>query len=272
MPSYLVTGVARGLGYEWVLQLSANPENIVIGLVRNKTATETKINSDPELEGRSNIHILEADLTDYNAIKQAAADTSEITCGKLDYLIQNAGVVPIFDAFDGPGTLSGQPQEITKTLRDVYEVHVISTVHVFNLFLPLIREGSAKKVIATTTGYADDALTRDYGLYVAPFYSASKAAQNTIVAKYHAQYADEGILFLALAPGSVDVGQFDSLTEEQQQKLAITGQKFMKYEPDFAGPITTEESIKLMLDVIKTATVEENGGDFLSQKGNKRWL
>jgi NAD(P)-dependent dehydrogenase (short-subunit alcohol dehydrogenase family) len=187
-----------------------------------------------------------------------------------------------------------QPEEITRVLRELNEVHVIATVHIFNLFLPLIQKGNAKKVIATTTGYTDNELTREYELYVAPFYTASKAAQNALVAKYHAQYAQDGILFLALAPGSVEVGQYGNrtlvipeirtclyitdsytmttVTEEQQQKLAITGGKFMKYAPDFTGPITTEASIGLMLNVINNATVEKNGGDVLSQKGNKTWL
>jgi hypothetical protein len=37
--------------------------------------------------------------------QKAAAATSEITGGKLDYLIHNAGFVPKFDFADGPGTL-----------------------------------------------------------------------------------------------------------------------------------------------------------------------
>ena len=95
-------------------------------------------------------------------------------------------------------------------MHEVFEVNVISTVHVFNLFLPLIQKGTAKKVIALSTGYADDTLTREFEISVAPFYSASKAAQNTIVAKYHAQYKKDGILFLSLAPGTVDVGKYNA--------------------------------------------------------------
>jgi hypothetical protein len=37
--------------------------------------------------------------------QKAATETTKITGGKLDYLIHNAGVVPLFDAFDGPGSL-----------------------------------------------------------------------------------------------------------------------------------------------------------------------
>jgi hypothetical protein len=43
--------------------------NVVVGLVRDKPATDKKISEDPKLKGRTNIHILQADLTDYNALK-----------------------------------------------------------------------------------------------------------------------------------------------------------------------------------------------------------
>lgn len=55
-------------------------------------------------------------------------------------------------------------------------------------------------------------------------------------------------------------------------KLGKTGEKFVKYAPHFAGPITVEESIKLMTGVIDNATIEKDGGDFVSQFGNKQWL
>lgn len=69
MSSYLITGVSRGIGYEFIRQYSADPENIVIGLVRNKSETDKKISDDPDLKGRTNLHILEADLTDYGGLE-----------------------------------------------------------------------------------------------------------------------------------------------------------------------------------------------------------
>ena len=47
---------------------------------------------------------------------------------------------------------------------------------------------------------------------------------------------------------------------------------FMKYQPNFAGPITTEQSVELVLKVVEGATVEKYGGRFVSQFGNKQWL
>ena len=41
--------------------------------------------------------------------------------------------------------------------------------------------------------------------------------------------------------------------------------------PDFDGPLTPEESVKLQLEVIDQVTVADSGA-FLSQYGNKRWV
>lgn len=52
--------------------------------------------------------------------------------------------------------------------------------------------------------------------------------------------------------------------------------KFVQYCKDvgsnFAGPITAQESIDLMLKVVEQATVEKDGGKFVSQFGNNIWL
>ncbi|KAI4861822.1 hypothetical protein F4820DRAFT_451600 [Hypoxylon rubiginosum] len=103
MPSYVITGVSKGLGYEFLRQISANPSNTVIGIVRDKPTTIKKVSE--ELQGRSNIHILQADILDYDALKGAVEDTAKITGGSLDYLIANAGYVSQFDAYDPIGVL-----------------------------------------------------------------------------------------------------------------------------------------------------------------------
>ena len=47
---------------------------------------------------------------------------------------------------------------------------------------------------------------------VGPVYAASKAALNVIVAKFSAEYKKEGILFLSVSPGLVEVGRYDNGT------------------------------------------------------------
>ncbi|KAK7187176.1 short chain dehydrogenase [Paraphaeosphaeria sporulosa] len=295
MPSYLITGVSRGIGYEFLRQYSSDANNIVVGLVRNKDATNKKLSEDPDLKGRSNIHIIAADVTDYAALQNAVSATAKITGGSLDYIIANAGLISQFDQYDPIGDLNSgaQPDQITKEMRDLFDVNVIGNVHLFNLFVPLIQKGQAKKVIAITSGYSDVETTRTWDMLLAPLYSTSKAALNMVIAKFSAQFKKDGILFLGLAPGIVDVGYDDkgmwsscldvvdrftdgffAATPEQLQKVAaVFGEFLSKYAPDFKGPSTPEQSVALMRPVIANASIENgNAGDFISQFGNKQWL
>lgn len=49
--------------------------------------------------------------------------------------------------------------------------------------------------------------------------------------------------------------------------------KFIAYAPHFKGPITPEESVRMMMDVIEKASVENgDGGAFVSHFGNKQWI
>ncbi|KAK0619548.1 hypothetical protein B0T14DRAFT_430854 [Immersiella caudata] len=272
MPSYLVTGVARGIGYEFVRQYSADPQNTVIGIVRNKSATDAKIAADADLSTRTNIHILEADITSYPALSAAAKATSKITGGSLDVLIGNAGIVPMFDNFDSFRTLASDPEGITKCMRELNEV-TIGNTHLLNLFTPLLLKGTLKKAIVITSGFADTKLTNDFEVANAPLYSASKAAMNLIVAKFNAEYKQDGLLFFNLAPGMVEVGHYDNITEEQKAKIGGIVGKFSQYAPGFKGPLTPVESVSMMRGVVEKASIEGGmGGAFVSQHGNDIWL
>lgn len=89
--------------FEFLRQLSNNPANIVIGLVRDKKATDKKVSE--ELDGRKNIHIVQGDMTDYASLKNAADYTADVTGGALDYLIANAGLISRWSGLHPIGVL-----------------------------------------------------------------------------------------------------------------------------------------------------------------------
>ncbi|KAI1377707.1 hypothetical protein F4677DRAFT_415282 [Hypoxylon crocopeplum] len=271
MSSYVITGVSKGLGFEFLRQISANPSNTVIGIVRDKPTTIKKVSE--ELQGRSNIHILQADILDYDALKGAVEDTAKITGGSLDYLIANAGYVSRFDAYDPIGVLGQKPQELEDDLVKSLKVNIVANVHLFNLYIPLILKGRAKKVIALTSGHADLDCINQYELDLSALYSISKAGMNATVGKFHAQYKKEGVLFISISPGVVDTGHHHEASPEQFQKLGGMMQKFMQYAPDFTGPTTAEAAIKDVISVWEKASVENgDGGTYMSHKGDKKWI
>ncbi|KEY70107.1 hypothetical protein S7711_08637 [Stachybotrys chartarum IBT 7711] len=271
MASYLISGASRGLGFEFLRQLSQDPANTVIGLVRDTKSTQDKVRA--ELPDRSNIHIVRGDLSDYKSLEAAAAEVGKITDGKLDYLIANAAVIPKWSAYDDIATLGQSPDELEEDLLATFKTNVVSQIHLINLFMPLVLGGTAKKVVALSTGLADFEATRTWNLAAGAPYAISKAALVMAVAKFSARYAEQGVLFLSVTPGVVMTGQFDGATEEQMAKVQEEFKKFAAYAPDFKGPMSAEEAIKAVLTVVDSSSLEGGrGGAMLSHKGNKQWL
>jgi hypothetical protein len=57
-------------------QLSANPENVVITIVRNKAATQSKITA--EIPGRKNITVIQGDLANLDSLKVSSTKPPDL--------------------------------------------------------------------------------------------------------------------------------------------------------------------------------------------------
>ncbi len=199
------------------------------------------------------------------------------------------------------------PQGLEEDLHKLIDTNVIGNIHLYNLFMPLVLKGKVKKVICITSGLGDLDITNNLELDTASLYSISKAAMNMVTAKFNAQYKKDGVLFLGISPGMVDVGRIDpaqrmnnppflpsfplslasflkvksvqvdqfSCTVTPHQLAALQNMlgKFTEYAPHFKGPITPEVSIRAVTNVWENASIEKgDGGAFLSHLGNKQWL
>ncbi|KAF5679184.1 protoporphyrinogen oxidase [Fusarium heterosporum] len=255
MASYLITGASRGLGFGFLKELSKYANNTIIELVRNKAATDDKIARD--LGPSSNVHILEADITDYNSLKASVDAVSKITGGSLDYVIANAGLIPLWSAW-------GSVEEL---------VNVIGNSHLFSLFTPLVLNGQAKKVVAISSGMSDIEFIRQFEIEPAAPYAISKAGISVMTAKFAANYAKDGVLFMSICPGSVDSGFEGEMTEAQTQKAVQLANKFVNYASNHMGPSSPEDSAKAVLSVMHEASLENgSSGAFVSRFGNRQWM
>ncbi|KAK0747242.1 hypothetical protein B0T21DRAFT_272424, partial [Apiosordaria backusii] len=170
-----------------------------------------------------------------------------------------------FDLFLPIGELGKYPEELTKTFREAFEINVTGNVHLFNLFLPLIIAGKTKKIITISPGLADNAFTNQWGATPGALYAASKAAMNTVIAKFNAQYKKDGVLFLALCPGPVEVGHYDGATAEDLAAVEPLLNIFKEYAPGYEKPKAPKVSVRMMRDVIDAVSLEKgDGGAFLS--------
>ncbi|KAJ9608848.1 hypothetical protein H2200_006619 [Cladophialophora chaetospira] len=263
MPSYVVTGASRGIGYGFIQHLSQDPSNIVVGLVRDKPATDRKIQQD----GIKNVTILQADITDREALKAARDQVKELTGGSLDYLINNAAYVSHLTT----GKFLDEFEDDSNSLEDdmwtAFNTNVVGVINTINAFLPLVKKSAIKKVVTLTSGMGDLDFVNSLGIWESAPYSMSKAAVNIAIAKYSARYKSEGILFFSISPGVVDTAAAAA--------PGIEGlvEKFLKGAPDFPGPMTPLQSVEQVLKVVNLKSVENgDGGAFVSHHGDKNWF
>ncbi|GAW22630.1 hypothetical protein ANO14919_121720 [Xylariales sp. No.14919] len=270
MPTYLVTGASRGLGYAFVKTLASNPSNTVIGLARDKKATEGRLHAD----GIQNVHVLSADITEKAALKLAAEEARRILGTKgLDVLINNAAY-----AFGPTGLKSLQDfeQDVESVVADTqknFDINVYGTLQAVFAFLPLIQEGGLKKVVAISTAMSDLDFTNETGLYNGAAYSASKAALNMFFAKLSAAYKDQGILFMSLCPGVVNTQETEpKLSDGELKVFQVVNEKFTAYAPNFRPLQPVESAQRCLAAIDRSSLAKGHGGSFKSQNGRGRWL
>nr|OQO24099.1 hypothetical protein B0A51_05942 [Rachicladosporium sp. CCFEE 5018] len=267
MPSYLVVGAARGIGFEFVNQLSAVPGNQVTGVIRSQ-ATASALN-DLAAE-RSNIHVIEADIFSPDSLREAVTKVEKVSNGALDVLIHNAYSAGTEVMFLSASQFTGKETELHQELTETIKANVIGPMLTINAFLPLIRKGAEKKLIYITTGAADVDMTRVSRLTGQIGYSASKAAGNMVMAKYAGELAESGIKTLSIAPGWVETPATEGLTQNPEVFEYLVN-AFKRIDPNVKGMITAEQSIKAMLEVIARLDADGSGA-FVSHLGNKKWV
>ena len=98
--------------------------------------------------------------------------------------------------------------------------NIIGNIHLYNLFLPLILKGQAKKVIFISSSFSDLGFCTQNEIELAPLYTMSKAAFNMAVGKFSAQYKKDGVLFITVCPGVIEPG--DNLDYSTRMSSILT--------------------------------------------------
>lgn len=206
MPSYAITGASRGLGYEYIRQLSANHANTVFALVRSPS-TATQLQS--LAASHKNIHIIQCDVGIPSEVLAAAATTSTITGGALDVLVHNAADTSDVAALTiSPSAMSPtDPAAVHAMFEGAMHTAVYGTLWVTNAFLPLIEKGAQKKIVHISSGIVDIDVIRTTEVGSGVPYAVAKAGMNVLAAKYAVELKGKGVKVLALSPGWVNTFQ-----------------------------------------------------------------
>jgi NAD(P)-dependent dehydrogenase (short-subunit alcohol dehydrogenase family) len=211
----LVTGANKGIGYEIAAGLGRLGWKVGVG-ARDEERREAAVAS-LRANGADAFGV-PLDVTD-DAGVTAAAELVEASAGRLDVLVNNAGIT---------GGESQRPTTVDPdTVRTVLETNVIGVIRVTNAMLPLLRRSASPRIVnmSSTVGSLTLQSTPDAGTGpIAVAYSPSKTFLNAVTVQYAKELRDTNILVNAACPGFVatDLNGFRGVrTPEQGAAIAV---------------------------------------------------
>ena len=195
---YLITGANRGIGLEFVKQLTKRGDSII--------ATARDLSAAEELSAlakeHDNLRLVSLDISDDASIAKLAADLSE----PIDVLINNAG------CYGNSGTFPNINFELIA--RD-YQINAIGTLKVCSALLDNVKAGD-KKIIASISSkmgsIGDNSGGGAYG------YRMSKVGLNMASRSMSRDLQNAGVSVFVLHPGWVqtDMGGANAMITPTQ--------------------------------------------------------
>ena len=181
----LITGANKGIGFETARQLGQQGIHVLIG-ARDTARGEEAVQKLAALSVEATF--VQLDVTDEESIVRTA-QTVEETFGRLDILINNAGI-------SGGNAIT--PSDISlEVMRTVYDINMFGVVAVTNAMLPLLRKSQAGRIVNVSSGLgsitqASDGHYEFFQVNNVP-YQSSKAAVNAITVAFAKEFTGSGL-------------------------------------------------------------------------------
>lgn len=215
-----ITGGNKGIGRQIAGQLADLGHTVVIGARRRERGEETAA----ELrESGGDVTSVVLDVTDPESA-EAAAKTTQAQHGRLDALVNNAGIShqPGAD-FAGQLPRSADVDQV----RYVFETNVFGVITVTSAFLPLLRASGAPRIVNVSSSAGSLAAISDFSNPdpIALGYVPSKTALTALTMMYARDLHPEGILVNAVCPGFIatDLNNHNGTgTPEDGARQAVT--------------------------------------------------
>lgn len=193
----LISGANKGIGLETARQLGKQGITVLLG-ARDRAKGEAA--AEQLKKDGIDVRAVKFDVVNAADIK-AAAELVEKEFGKLDILINNAGVM--FEPIGGNNSSTVSE----KVLRDTFETNFFSSVAVTNAFLPLLKKSDAGRIVNVSSILGSLSLHATEGspIYEAKAlaYDSSKAALNSYTVHLAHELKGTGIKVNSAHPGWV---------------------------------------------------------------------
>ncbi len=229
MPTVLITGANRGLGFEFARQYAADGWDVIATCRAPEKAVELKALA----AGNPSVRIEPLNVADDSSISQLAG---KIKDEAVDVLINNAGILsgnnPAYSASDDSDDMTQafgtiDPRSWEKVLR----INAIAPVMVTQALLPNLRCANGKVIMVSSIM---GSIEKAYTGYIA--YCTSKAALNMAMRDVAQSLLNEKIIVVSLHPDWV--------------KTDMGGKN---------ARLTPEESVKGMRNVIDKLSLDQSG-------------
>ena len=218
----LVTGANRGIGFETARQLGKQGIKVLIGARSEKKGKEAEATLKAEGLDVEYINI-DVDNTETHA---AAAKEIEDKYGKLDILINNAGIF-LAEEFDADGGMVPASKTSQETFRKTFDTNFFNTIDVTQNLLPLVKRSDAGRIVFLSSGLGSLGLHSDPSSpiynYKVTAYNISKTALNGYVVHLAHELRDTNIKVNTAHPGSVvtDMNANGDIPVEEGAKTSV---------------------------------------------------
>eukprot|EP00802_Teleaulax_amphioxeia_P019981 Tamp_20237.p1 GENE.Tamp_20237~~Tamp_20237.p1 ORF type:complete len:232 (+),score=36.37 Tamp_20237:3-698(+) len=214
MPTALVTGASRGLGIEFVRQLSVSWS--VIATCRCPDAAE-------ELRAlqasNPRVSIEQLDVTNDQEITELA---SKLSNTPIDLLVLNAGIKGSREN-QHMGTLD------TADMIEVLRLNAVAPLFIAQAFAPHVKASERKQVVCCSSGVGCISDNTSGGMTQ---YRISKAALNMAMQEVAVKGKEEGVHVLCLVPGWVrtDMGGPNGRLSPEESVAGLLANVVHKYQ------------------------------------------
>jgi NAD(P)-dependent dehydrogenase (short-subunit alcohol dehydrogenase family) len=186
MPSTLITGANRGLGFEFARQYLADGWQVYAACRNPQSASELRRLADASDD---KLQILALDVIDSVSVQAAAA---KLDGQAIDLLLNNAGI-------GGPRGQSVGNIDYEAWAK-VLDVNTMGPLRVSEAFVDHVAQSERKLIVTITSGMGSLADNTSGGAYA---YRSSKAAVNMVMRSLAIDLAPRGIACVVINPGWV---------------------------------------------------------------------